>query len=197
MNARNDLVVSTLSAVGVLVTIIAQPALSASDVADAKVQSLAAFETMATTIASPRCQGCHTLSAFPRQGDDQHRHRFNVMRGSDDRGAAGLPCTTCHGKSNNLISGVPGADDDWRLAPTGMGWEGLSAGEICRRLKDPAHNGNRSGAQVIDHLRTHLVQWAWAPGTDAQGRARTTPPIAYGDFIDAAATWLRTGAACP
>ncbi|OKO92184.1 hypothetical protein AC629_01085 [Bradyrhizobium sp. NAS80.1] len=173
------------------------PQRSAAQPAAQEAESRAAFAVVATVIGSPRCQGCHTQSEFPRQGDDQHRHLFNVMRGPDDGGALGLPCTTCHGQANNAASGVPGADEAWRLAPISMGWEGLTTADICRHLKDPVHNGRRIGEQVVDHLRTGLVKWAWSPGTDAHGRARTTPSVPYFDFIAAAEMWVQTGEACP
>jgi hypothetical protein len=37
--------------------------------------SLVSFERMATVLTSPRCLNCHTLTSFPRQGDDRHQHR--------------------------------------------------------------------------------------------------------------------------
>jgi hypothetical protein len=159
--------------------------------------SRAAFAVMDRVLTSPRCQNCHTLTGFPRQNDDRHPHRFNVTRGPDGHGAPGLPCRACHGRANNAASGVPGGDEDWRLAPIGMGWEGLSPGLRCAHLKDPKRNGGRSGADVIDHLKTHLVAWAWSPGTDAHGKARTAPPVSQADFLLAAERWVATGEACP
>ena len=110
---------------------------------------------------------------------------------------AALNCATCHGRANNPASGVPGADEDWRLAPLSMGWEGLNSSELCSHLKDPARNGGRTGAAIIDHLHTHLVAWAWQPGIDPHGRARSTPPLAYADFVAAAQDWVAKGEACP
>jgi hypothetical protein len=165
---------------------------------DGKTQlSVAAFETVATVLNSPRCQNCHTLTNFPRQGDDRHPHLFNVARGTADRGVPGLPCSTCHGQANNAASGVPGAGEPWRLAPLGMGWEALSAVDLCEHLKDPQRNGHRSGAEVIDHLRSRLVMWAWSPGKNSRGRPRNPPPIPYPDFVRAAETWVEKGSACP
>jgi hypothetical protein len=180
---------------GLLALLLPQPSLSQAG--GRAQQSAAAFETVAKVLASPRCQNCHTLTNFPRQGDDRHPHLFNVRRGGADRGAPGLPCSTCHGQSNNAASGAPGALETWRLAPVSMGWEGLSAIDLCQHLKDPRHNGRRSGAEIIDHLKSHLVMWNWSPGTDPRGHPRSAPPIAYPDFIRAAETWVRTGTACP
>lgn len=159
--------------------------------------SIAAFDLMAQVMTSPRCQNCHTLTGFPRQGDDRHRHAMNVQRGIDGMGAVGMRCSTCHSRANYAASGVPGADEAWRLAPLSMGWEGRSKGALCRQIKDPKHNGGRSGADVIDHLKTHLVVWAWSPGASAHGHARTQPPISHEAFLEAAETWVATGQACP
>jgi hypothetical protein len=179
---------------GLVALLLPQP--SRSQAGGQTEQSAAAFATVATVLASPRCQNCHTLTEFPRHGDDRHPHLFQVTRGSADQGAAGLPCSTCHGQSNNATSGVPGAAETWRLAPVGMGWEGLSTTELCHHLKDPQRNGHRSGADIIDHLKSPLVMWSWSPGTDPHGRPRNAPAVAYPDFIKAAETWVSTGAAC-
>lgn len=170
-----------------------QPSLSQTD---RSADAATAFDQVASVMLSPRCHNCHTLTNFPRQSDDRHPHLFQVTRG-EDRGAPGLPCSTCHGRTNNAASGVPGADEEWRLAPRAMGWDGLSISALCRQLKDPQHNGHRSGDQIIDHLRTRLVMWAWSPGTDRRGRSRTPPPVPYDDFMRAAETWVHNGAPCP
>jgi len=122
------------------------------------------FRAIAPVFQSPRCMNCHTNTSFPRQGDDRHRHTMNVARGASGHGAAAQPCSMCHQRANQAASGVPGADEDWHLAPLSMGWEGLTVGELCRHLVDPARNGGRSHDAVIDHLSTNLVRWAWAAG---------------------------------
>jgi len=90
---------------------------------------------------------------------------------------------------------VPGASN-WSLAPTRMAWKGLSAGDLCRALLDPA-KGAMAPAQMLPHFATGLIRWAWAPGTNSQGRSRSTPPISYAQFIDATQRWIAGGAACP
>jgi hypothetical protein len=162
-------------------------------------ESVIPFGRIVTVLQSPRCLNCHTdaAHAFPRQGDDRHRHLFNVVRGEDGHGAAGLHCSTCHQDANNRASGVPGAPG-WHLAPLSMAWEGLSAGEICRAVLDPARNGGRDHAALADHFaHESLVSWAWAPGSDHNGRARTLPPMAHDEFNRTVERWLATGAACP
>jgi hypothetical protein len=104
-------------------------------------QLLAAFATVARVALSPRCHNCYTSVDYPRQGDDRLRHLFHVTRGSSDMGASALPCSTYHGSANNSASGMPGVDDQWRLAPLAMGWDGLSAPGLCRQLTGPRHNG--------------------------------------------------------
>lgn len=162
-----------------------------------RTTSLAAFKEMSIVLRHPRCQNCHTRTEYPRQGNDRHRHGLNVRRGPEGRGVAGQRCAACHGRANNAASGVPGADEDWHLAPLSMGWEGRSDAELCSGLKDPTKNGGRSNAQIIDHLDTPLVRWAWAAGSNINGMARQAPPLSYGDFRAAAERWIATGATCP
>jgi mono/diheme cytochrome c family protein len=162
-----------------------------------RAESVAAFERVAPVFRHPRCSNCHTVTDFPRQGDDGHRHNLNVRRGPDGHGVAAQRCQACHQRSNQTASGVPGADEDWHLAPLSMGWEGLSDSELCRHLLDPARNGGRSGAGVLDHLGTNLVRWAWTPGVTRAGATRTRPSIDYDAFIRDARSWIELGGACP
>jgi len=156
-----------------------------------------AFTAIAPVFQSPRCLNCHTNTAFPRQGDDRHRHTMNVARGPSGHGAAAQPCSMCHQRANQTASGVPGADEDWHLAPLSMGWEGLSVAELCAHLIDPARNGGRSGDAVIDHLSTNLVRWAWDAGSDRNSKPRRAPPLAYEEFVRLAKIWVGGGAQCP
>ena len=111
----------------------------ASAVPSESIEGQQLFLRLATVFQDRRCLNCHTATDFPRQGDDGHRHIMLVRRGPEDKGAGGLPCGTCH-RSSNSQAGVPGADD-WHLAPLRMSWEGLTVGEICRSLFDPARGG--------------------------------------------------------
>jgi hypothetical protein len=138
---------------------------------------------------------CHTAQDYPRQGDDEHRHTMNVSRGSENGGAPGLHCNSCHQAFNQISSGVPGVPD-WRLAPIRMAWEGLSVGDLCRAPLDPARGGMKPD-QFVPHFDTALVRWAWAAGTDSHGRARTAPPIGHDEFIDITKRWIASGTACP
>jgi hypothetical protein len=163
--------------------------------ASRSAESRAAFERMLPVLQHPRCMNCHTSTGFPRQGDDRHRHIMNVSRGTDDHGAVGLRCSTCHQSANQPASGVPGAPD-WHLAPLSMAWEGLTASELCRVLFD-REKGGLEPAQLAGHLETSFVRWAWSPGIDAHGRPRSTPPMSHRAFVALARRWVATGAVCP
>jgi hypothetical protein len=156
------------------------------------------FRQMATVFQHPRCMNCHPRTDFPRQGDDRHRHTMNVTRGPADRGPPGLHCSTCHQSGNQSASGVPGAPapPDWHLAPLRMAWDGLSAGELCRALLDPARGGMKPG-QFIPHFQTGLVRWAWSPGAGSHGGMREAPPIPYERFMVLTREWIDRGAPCP
>jgi hypothetical protein len=158
-------------------------------------QSAALFMRMKPALNSPRCMNCHTATDFPRQGDDRNRHLMLVMRGSDDHGSPALRCQACHRNVNSPNSGVPGAPD-WHLAPLSMAWEGLSAGALCRTLLDPK-KGEQTPETIVAHMKTPLVQWAWSPGVDLDGRARKPPPMSSAAFMSLVRAWVDSGARCP
>jgi hypothetical protein len=156
-------------------------------------KSLRAFREVASVLTSPRCLNCHVPNDGPLQGDDDHPHSMNVKRGADGKGSAALRCFACHQSENaTVLHGPPGAAD-WQLPPpkTPMAWKGLSTGELCRTLKDPAKNGNRSLQDLIAHMDTSLVRWAWNPGP-----GRTLPPLSHDEFVSRLKEWIETGAAC-
>ena len=156
-------------------------------------RSLAAFQHVATVLQSPRCMNCHVVGNRPRQGDDRHIHAQNVMRGPDGRGLPGLRCANCHQERNHESPGGPPGAPDWQMpsAVQPMAWEGLSVGDLCRSITDPKRNGNRKPAELVPHMRTSLVRWAWAPGPE-----RSVPPLAYDEFMAKVQEWVATGAAC-
>lgn len=154
--------------------------------------SVAAFRVVHSVVTHPRCMNCHTSVGWPTQGDDQRKHAFNVVRGTDGMGAAGMKCSTCHQDKNQDAANVPGAKG-WHMAPLSMGWTGLSPAALCKALIDPSKNGGRTGQKVIEHLKADpLVIWAWAPG----GK-RTVPPVSHQKFHEAAQNWVKLGAQCP
>jgi hypothetical protein len=154
-------------------------------------ESERAFARIAEVLRHPRCMNCHPAGDAPRQTDDRHLHRMLVARGPDDRGTPTMRCATCHQTVNTADGQVPGAPH-WHLAPRSMGWEGLSDGALCRALKDPKRNGNRSLPSLVQHMTSDaLVQWAWNPG------ARSLPPLSQHEFHETVKRWAATGAGCP
>jgi hypothetical protein len=182
-------------AVALIVAALFAPAAFATDapkLTPDDTASIEAFDQAAKVFASPRCLNCHTTVAWPTQGDDRHRHTFNVVRGPSDKGPPGMLCTNCHKDSNQEAMTIPGAKD-WHMAPLSMGWTDLAPGDLCRALLDPKKNGGRTGEQVIAHMRDdRLVLWAWSPGG-----TRQAPALTHKAFVAALETWLKKGARCP
>jgi hypothetical protein len=165
-------------------------------------EGLAAWLQVYSVLTSPRCINCHTAGNYPEQGDDRHRHVFNVVRGPEDKGVPALRCATCHQDANADTTGVPGGHN-WHLAPLSMKWQDssdriLSSAAVCSAITDRSKNGNRDGAALLKHNEEEpLVLWAWSPGRRADGSARTTPPITHDQFVAATRKWVEAGTPCP
>jgi hypothetical protein len=163
---------------------------------------LEAWQSIYSVLTHPRCLNCHTSTSYPQQGDDRHRHLFNVVRGPHGMGVPGLVCATCHQRANADSTGVPGGPG-WHLAPLSMAWQdasdrAMSAGELCRALTDRAKNGGMSGAALLGHHENAaLVLWAWQAGRREDGTARTPPPLTHDQFVDATRRWVAAGMPCP
>ena len=154
----------------------------------------AAFEQVVPVLRNPRCMNCHSGGDYPRQGDDMHPHIMAVRRGPDGHGLNAVKCSTCH-QDHNLpgVHTPPGAPD-WALPAPSMPmiWEGLSDRQLCELLKDPQQNGHRSVQQIVEHMHTPLVLWAWNPG-----EGRNAIPLSENHFLSAVERWASHGAACP
>ncbi|CAA0097598.1 hypothetical protein [Zhongshania aliphaticivorans] len=149
------------------------------------------FQPLYEVLTHPRCMNCHTITDFPRQGDERRRHAQLVVRGTDNHGAPTLQCSACHQDENVADDAVPGAPH-WGLAPLSMGWEGLNASQLCQALKDSSKNGNRSLADLLKHMsEDSLVLWAWTPGGN-----RSTPPLSQPAFVEAVQAWVNAGGPC-
>jgi hypothetical protein len=153
-----------------------------------------AFSAAYIVLIHPRCMNCHPAGDQPLQGDDSHIHIQNVKRGAAGDGKYGMKCQTCHQDTNLPGANMPPGVYDWHmpLPATKLVFEGKSAGELCRQMKNPATNGGRSLHGVIDHLETPLVKWGWDPGD-----GRTTPPMSYAEFTQKMREWVDKGGACP
>jgi cytochrome c5 len=157
--------------------------------------SRAAFLRAWTVFDSPRCKNCHPAGDAPLQGDDSHVHIQNVKRGADGHGLYGMTCHTCHQDTNLPGANMPPGNRKWSLPPAKMKMviQGETPGQFCRQLKDPAKNGNRTLAQIMEHVsQDDLVGWGWNPGD-----GRTLPPLNRPDFVAAMQQWADNGAACP
>ena len=154
-----------------------------------------AFLQVYRVLTSPRCQNCHPAGDSPLQGDDSHVHLQNVKRGKDGHGVYGMRCDTCHQAANLSGEHMPPGNPKWSL-PTPenkMVFVGRTPAELCRQIKDPKQNGNRSLQQIFDHIATDdLVGWGWNPG---EGRA--LPPLTRPETVAQLRIWIDGGAACP
>ena len=161
-------------------------------ITDPAARSAALFVEASRVMTSPRCVNCHPADDNPRQGDEHAIHDPPAIRGPSNLGVPGLECTSCHQDRNAELARIPGAPK-WRLAPKEMAWLGKSIPELCAQVKDPARNGGKSLAQLIEHsAHDPLVGWGWHPGADRKP--------ALGDqarFGALVAAWVQTGAACP
>lgn len=154
-----------------------------------------AFLEVASVLQSPRCVNCHPSGDAPLQGDRPRRHAMNVTRASVE---AGLACNTCHQERNSEAIGVPGGPPGaphWGLPEKDMPlvFEGLTPSQLCEQLKDPARNGHRDAAALVEHVsHDPLVLWGWQPG----GK-RTKPPLSHEAFVAAWKTWTAANQVCP
>ncbi len=163
-----------------------------ASITDRAERSRALFAEATRVLLHPRCINCHPAGDTPTQGDFGRLHDPPVLRGPEDRGIVGLYCSSCHQDRNLALARVPGAPK-WQLAPRSMVWAGRTPRELCEQIKDPARNGQRSLAQVVEHAaHDPIVAWGWAPGSD-----RTPAPGSQERFGALVAAWVRDGAECP
>ena len=161
-------------------------------ISDPAERSRALFLEATRVMFHPRCINCHPNDDVPKQGDLGMSHDPPVIRGQDDYGAPGMQCPSCHQDRNLELARVPGAPK-WHLAPKEMAWVGRTPATLCAQLKNPATNGNKTLAQIVDHsAHDELVAWGWAPGHE-----RVPAPGTQAQFGALMQAWLDAGAACP
>jgi hypothetical protein len=168
-----------------------------SPAAIAQENPLEIWNRIYQVFSHPRCANCHTADEHPRWGDLKAGtaiiHPMNVLRGTGGVGNTGMRCTTCHGETNATKENSPPGAENWHLAPAEMVWFGKTSAEICAQIKDPLRNGNRSLADVAEHVKNDkLVGWGWNPGP---GREPVPGSIekTYADLL----AWTIAGAPCP
>lgn len=166
--------------------------------AEKKAAAVAAFATVQQVLQHPRCVNCHIPGDAPLQFDSGAPHAQGVLRGLAGMGAAGLPCSTCHGEKNPPAGygphAPPGAPH-WKLPPPNqkMAWLGLAPPALCAVLKDPAQNGGRDLAALLKHVSDDaLVLWGWNPGGE-----RAPVSVPHAEFVASFKTWMDADAPCP
>jgi mono/diheme cytochrome c family protein len=175
---------------------------SASNETASRDAGLTAWQRVYSVLTHPRCINCHTATNYPEQGDDRHRHLFNVVRGPEGKGVPGLNCATCHQSANAESTGVPGAQN-WHLAPLSARWQDvnggiLSSADVCRSLTDRSKNANMDGPAILKHHEQEpLVLWAFQPGHRRDGTARSLPPLTHEELVAATRIWVNAGMPCP
>lgn len=182
-------------ALAIAAAIALAPGPSASAAGDKIADGKAAFADVARVLQSPRCRNCHPTGDRPLQGDVGAPHAQNISRASV---AAGLLCSTCHQERNSdaigIAGGPPGAPR-WGLPPAEhpMVFQGKTPTALCEQLKNPAHNGGKTLAQLLDHVsHDPLVLWGWQPGGKRQ-----QPPLPHDKFVAAFTAWVAADGACP
>jgi len=163
-----------------------------------QAKGVEAFATIEKVFQHPRCSNCHIPGDQPLQFDAQTPHMMNVVRGPDGKGAAGLPCASCHGDANLPASYGPNAPPGaphWALPPPDhkMAWIGVPAAQLCDMIKDRKRNGDRDFNALFKHVaEDKLVLWGWAPGGN-----RAPVPVPHDQFVLAFKTWMDAGGPCP
>jgi hypothetical protein len=163
-----------------------------------KPDGVAAFETVRAVLQHPRCQNCHIPGDAPLQFEDGRTHALGVVRGPEGKGAVGLTCGACHGEANPPASygrNMPPGAPNWSLPPPEhkMVFIGLRSGQLCNQLKDPAQNGGKDLAALVDHVaHDKLVLWGWNPGV-----GRRPVSIPHKEFVAKFKQWVAAGAPCP
>jgi hypothetical protein len=169
-----------------------RPASDFASITDPAERSRALFAEAGKVIQHPRCVNCHPAGDRPLQDDEGRLHIPAVQRGEANLGVPGMYCGTCHQQANYDAVGVPG-HPKWALAPVEMAWQGVSLRGICEQIKDPARNGGKTMAELVEHMaHDDLVGWGWTPGAGRSPAPGTQ--AAFGELISA---WAETGAVCP
>jgi hypothetical protein len=169
-----------------------RPVSAFAAISDVRARAVALFEEAGKVFRHPRCVNCHVDGDEPLQSDRMQPHQPPVVRGAEGHGAPGLRCSACHGADNFDPARAPGSAH-WLLPPTTMVLENRSLGQICEQIKDPARNGKRTVAAVLDHMVSDsLIIWAWSPGL-----GRAPPPGTHAEFVALMQAWVNAGAYCP
>ncbi len=103
---------------------------------------LAAWEHVYSVLTHPRCINCHTATNYPQQGDDRHRHLFNVVRGPGGKGVPALNCATCTPSHFRRIAQV--------FRRQGRAQPSRCHGCVRNPYDQPRNRSGGCGGQVLD-----------------------------------------------
>lgn len=186
-----------------IAALLAAPAPAAAE-SDPRAGGLAAWERVFEVVSHPRCANCHVgpderpMWSGPSYGKTRP-HGMNIRAGESRIGAETLPCATCHttldgsGAGNAAPHAAPRVAAPWMLAPVEAHWFGRPSAAICRQLRDPARNGDRTHAELAEHLGHDVIlHWAWAPGG-----GREPAPHSLEEHIADLLAWGAAGMPCP
>lgn len=153
----------------------------------------------------PRCSNCHAgadgrpMWSGPSYGKARP-HGMNIQAGESRIGAETIPCSTCHitlsaanPDANTVPHAAPRVAADWHMAPVEAEWFGKPSSEVCQQLRNPQQNGNRTIAEIAEHLGHDVIlHWAWNPGG-----GREPAPHSLQASMDALMKWAAAGTPCP
>ena len=161
-------------------------------VAPTLAQSTHPFTPIQQVLQSPRCMNCHPSGDAPLQTDLSLAHKQNIKRVFTTLGGS---CVTCHQETAMPGDHMPPGAPHWNMPPaaTPMVFQGKTGAQLCADLKDPAKNGNRTLADLEQHVTNDpLVLWGFNPGP-----GRTVPPLTHAAFIARVQEWIAQGGPCP
>ena len=158
------------------------------------IESVKAFMKVYKVLMSPRCMNCHPAGDAPLQGDDNHIHTMNVVRGPDGTGMYAAKCSNCHQPGNVPGLHTPPGNPKWQLPPANMKmvFQGRSPRQLALQIMNYNLNGHRNKAQLLEHSKDTLVKAAWN-----MGEGRTPPPMSYSAFVSVWNEWINKGGYAP
>ena len=158
------------------------------------IESVRAFMKVYKVLMSPRCMNCHPAGDSPLQGDDNHIHTMNIVRGPDGTGVYAVKCSNCHQPTNVPGLHTPPGNPKWQLPPANMKmvFQGRTERQLALQIMNYKLNGHKNKEQLIEHVRDTLVKAAWN-----MGEGRTPPPMTYTAFVAAWDNWVNKGGYAP
>lgn len=168
-------------------------------------EALDAWERIHAVASHPRCANCHTDEANvpmwsgPSYGETRP-HGMHINAGDSRTGAETLPCGTCHIERkgvNEVPHAAPHTGHVWQLAPVAFLWFGQTSEFICEQMRDPARNGGRDGAGLVEHILHDaeleaFITWGFDPGG-----GREPAPGTMQEHLDDMIVWTAGGMPCP